>query len=100
IAGGFFYNCAKLSKDGSYKTVKNAHTVYIHPGSSLFKETPRWVIYHELVYTTKEYMREVLEINSDWLMEVAPHYYKNVDLADSSNYKKNVKNKGTSKMNI
>lgn len=100
IASGYFYNCAKLSKDGSYKTVKNAHTVFIHPGSSLFKETPRWVIYHELVYTTKEYMREVLEINSDWLMEVAPHYYKNVDLGDSSNYKKNVKNNGTSKMNL
>ena len=47
--------------------------------SSLFKETPRWVIYHELVFTTKEYMREIIEINPEWLMEVAPHYYKNVD---------------------
>ena len=100
IASGYFYNCAKLSKDGSYKTVKNNHTVHIHPSSSLFKETPRWVIYHELVFTTKEYMRDVLEINPEWLMEVAPHYYKGIDLVDTSNHKKNVKNKGTSKMNL
>jgi pre-mRNA-splicing factor ATP-dependent RNA helicase DHX16 len=99
IASGFFYNCAKLSKDGSYKTVKNSHTVHIHPSSSLFKETPRWVIYHELVFTTKEYIREIIEINPEWLMEVAPHYYKNIDLVDISNYKKIVKNKGTSKIN-
>jgi pre-mRNA-splicing factor ATP-dependent RNA helicase DHX16 len=100
FASGYFYNCSKLSKDGSYKTVKNSHTVYIHPSSSLFKETPRWLIYHELVFTTKEFMREVLEIHPEWLMEVAPHFYKNVDLGDSYNHKKHLKNKGTSKMNI
>jgi hypothetical protein len=33
-------------------------------------------------------------------MEVAPHFYKNVDLGDSYNHKKHLKNKGTSKMNI
>ena len=31
----------------------------IHPNSSLFQEQPRWVIYHELVFTTKEFMRQV-----------------------------------------
>jgi pre-mRNA-splicing factor ATP-dependent RNA helicase DHX16 len=99
ITAGYFYNCAKLSKDGTYKTIKNMHTVHIHPNSSLFKDTPRWVVYNELVFTTKEYMREIIEITPEWLIEVAPHYYKNVDLMDSSNAKKNIKNKGTSKMN-
>lgn len=36
-------------------------TVMIHPNSSLFQEQPRWVIYHELVFTTKEFMRQVVE---------------------------------------
>ena len=31
----------------------------IHPNSSLFQEQPRWVIYHELVFTTKKFMRQV-----------------------------------------
>ena len=31
----------------------------IHPSSSLFHRQPEWVVYHEVVQTTKEYMREV-----------------------------------------
>jgi pre-mRNA-splicing factor ATP-dependent RNA helicase DHX16 len=60
IAAGYFYHCARLQKDGSYRTVKNSTAVAIHPGSSLSKEVlPRWVIYHELVLTSKEFMRTV-----------------------------------------
>lgn len=39
---------------------QNPTTVHIHPGSSLSKEVlPRWVVYHELVLTSKEFMRTV-----------------------------------------
>jgi pre-mRNA-splicing factor ATP-dependent RNA helicase DHX16 len=55
----YFYNTAKLSKGGQYKTVKHQQSVLIHPNSSLFEETPKWLVYFELVFTTKEYMREV-----------------------------------------
>lgn len=41
---------------------------------------PRWVVYHELVLTTKEYMRTVSEIKPEWLVEVAPHYYNRREL--------------------
>ena len=33
--------------------------MHIHPNSSLFQELPKWVVYFELVFTTKEYMRQV-----------------------------------------
>jgi len=62
--------------------VKNPQTVHIHPGSSLSKETPRWVLYTELVYTSKEYMRNVIEIKPEWLTEIAPHYFKARELRD------------------
>ncbi|VDO73804.1 unnamed protein product [Onchocerca flexuosa] len=87
VTAGYFYNCAKLDSSGHYKTVKHKHTVHIHPNSSLFEETPRWMIYFELVFTSKEFMREVIEIESGWLMEVAPHYYKAKELEDSVNRK-------------
>ena len=58
ITAGYFYHTARLSK-GGYKTVKHQQTVYVHPNSSLFEEQPRWLIYHELVFTTKEFMRQV-----------------------------------------
>jgi pre-mRNA-splicing factor ATP-dependent RNA helicase DHX16 len=62
-------------------------TVMIHPNSALFEELPRWAIYHELVFTSKEFMRQVTEIESKWLIEVAPHYYKSKELEDSTNKK-------------
>uniref|UniRef100_A0AAY4EG84 RNA helicase n=1 Tax=Denticeps clupeoides TaxID=299321 RepID=A0AAY4EG84_9TELE len=86
LTAGYFYHTARLSK-GGYKTVKHQQTVYVHPNSSLFEEQPRWLIYHELVFTTKEFMRQVIEIDSSWLLEVAPHYYKSKELEDSSSKK-------------
>lgn len=58
VTAGYFYHTARLSK-GGYKTVKHQQTVFVHPNSSLFEELPRWIIYHELVFTTKEFMRQV-----------------------------------------
>ena len=88
LTAGYFYHTARLTKTaGSYKTVKGQQTVLIHPNSSLFEEKPRWVLYHELVLTTKEYMRQTIEIDSQWLLEVAPHYYKDRELEDSTHKK-------------
>ncbi|KAH1024155.1 pre-mRNA-splicing factor ATP-dependent RNA helicase DHX16 [Dendroctonus ponderosae] len=87
ITAGYFYHIARLSKAGNYKTVKHNQTVTVHPNSSLFEELPRWVLYHELVFTSKEFMRQVIEIESKWLLEVAPHYYKPKELEDSTNKK-------------
>ncbi|KAM9723759.1 pre-mRNA-splicing factor ATP-dependent RNA helicase DHX16 [Menidia menidia] len=86
VTAGYFYHTARLSK-GGYRTVKHQQTVFVHPNSSLFEEQPRWIIYHELVFTTKEFMRQVIEIDSGWLLEVAPHYYKSKELEDSSSKK-------------
>ncbi|KAF2902571.1 hypothetical protein ILUMI_03619 [Ignelater luminosus] len=87
ITSGYFYHIARLSKGGSYKTVKHNQSVTIHPNSALFEDLPRWLLYHELVFTTKEFMRQVIEIESKWLLEVAPHYYKPKELEDSTNKK-------------
>ncbi|XP_067386232.1 pre-mRNA-splicing factor ATP-dependent RNA helicase DHX16 isoform X1 [Emydura macquarii macquarii] len=83
ITSGFFYHTARLTRTG-YKTVKHQQMVFIHPNSCLFEEQPRWIIYHELVFTTKEFMRQVVEIDSTWLLEVAPHYYKSKELEDAA----------------
>ena len=84
IASGFFYNSAKMQKSGDYRTVKNPQTVHIHPQSVLYQlEVPaRWLVFHELVLTSKEYMRNVIEIEPQWLIEIAPHYYKQKDVED------------------
>uniref|UniRef100_A0A7E4ZXY9 RNA helicase n=1 Tax=Panagrellus redivivus TaxID=6233 RepID=A0A7E4ZXY9_PANRE len=86
IAAGYFYNLAKLDK-GSFKTVKHRHTTQIHPNSSLFEDPPRWVMYYELVMTTKEFMREVIDVDPRWLSKIAPHYYKSNELEDATTKK-------------
>ncbi|RXW24506.1 hypothetical protein EST38_g1366 [Candolleomyces aberdarensis] len=83
ITSGYFYNTGQLQKSGdSYRTLKTNHTVYIHPSSSLFQHQPpvKTVLYYELVMTSKSYMRQVMEIKPQWLLEVAPHYFKEADL--------------------
>ncbi|KAK3123207.1 hypothetical protein QOZ80_8AG0626210 [Eleusine coracana subsp. coracana] len=93
ITSGFFHHSARLQRDGTYKTVKNPQTVHIHPSSGLAEVHPRWVIYHELVLTTKEFMRQVTELKPEWLVEIAPHYYQLKDVDDSGT-KKLPKGKG------
>ena len=50
---------------------------------------PRHILFYELVLTSKEYMRQIMPIQSNWLIEVAPHYFTSQDLEDlnSSNRK-------------
>jgi pre-mRNA-splicing factor ATP-dependent RNA helicase DHX16 len=87
LTSGFFYNIAKLEKSGNYKTIKGNAQVHMHPSSCLMSELPRWVLYHELVLTTKEFMRQVIEIDPSWLTEVAPHYYSKREVEDTSKIK-------------
>lgn len=65
--------------------------MYVHPSSALFNKSADWVVYHELVLTTKEYQREVSQIDHQWLVEVAPNFFKYSDFASISKRKKNEK---------
>jgi ATP-dependent RNA helicase DHX8/PRP22 len=91
ITSGFFDHASKKDPTEGYRTISEGQTVYIHPSSSLFNKNPEWVIYHEVVLTTKEYMREVLAIDPKWLVEVAPRYYKPTDPTKLSMRKKREK---------
>ncbi|KAL3455491.1 P-loop containing nucleoside triphosphate hydrolase protein [Aspergillus heterothallicus] len=78
ITAGFFPNAARLQRGGdSYRTVKTGQTVYLHPSSTLFEVNPR-----------KEYMRSNMPLQVEWLVEVAPHYYKKKDLETLGTEKK------------
>ncbi|KAF1984409.1 putative ATP-dependent RNA helicase [Aulographum hederae CBS 113979] len=95
ITAGFFPNAGRLQRGGdTYRTVKNGLTVYIHPSSVLMEVNPKWVIFYELVATSKEYMRSVMPLQPEWLVEVAPHYHKQKDLDTLGVDKKLPKGKG------
>lgn len=79
IVSGFFVHAAKKDPQEGYRTLVDGQQVFIHPSSSLFHAQPEWVIYHEVVQTTKEYMREVLAVESKWLVELAPRFFRKAD---------------------
>ena len=65
--------------------------VYIHPSSALFNKHPDWLIYHELVLTSKEYMRSVMVIEPKWLTELAPRFFRQADAGQLSKAKRRQK---------
>ncbi|XP_953758.1 DEAD-box family helicase, putative [Theileria annulata] len=74
LVKGFFQQVAYKSSRGHYLLVKDNQAVALHPSTTL-QHTPQWVIYHEFIYTSKNYIRTVTEIKGEWLMELAPHYF-------------------------
>uniref|UniRef100_A0A480ZKH8 Probable ATP-dependent RNA helicase DHX35 n=1 Tax=Sus scrofa TaxID=9823 RepID=A0A480ZKH8_PIG len=77
IVSGFFANAARFHSTGVYRTIRDDHELHIHPASVLYAEKPpRWVIYNEVIQTSKYYMRDVTAIESAWLLELAPHFYQ------------------------
>ncbi|KAA8590966.1 hypothetical protein FQN60_001909 [Etheostoma spectabile] len=77
IVYGFFANAARIHHSGSYRTLRDDRELHIHPNSVLFGEKPpKWVVFNEVVQTAKYYMRDVTAVESSWLVELAPHFYK------------------------
>src|SRR5437763_17111790 len=79
----------------SYQKIKFGEAgrrIHIHPSSSLFQTPPKWVLYYELVATQKDYMRQVMEIQSQWLVEAAPTCYTKAELEKLDSKKKMPKN--------
>ncbi|CAO3685393.1 unnamed protein product [Umbelopsis vinacea] len=74
---GFFQNTALLQPDGTYKSVVGGQTISIHPGSSMFGKRVEAIMYNELVFTTKQYVRGVSSVQAAWLPMAAPKYFGN-----------------------
>jgi len=91
ICSGYFRNAAKKDPQEGYRTLLDQQIVYVHPSSSLFHRQPEWVVYHELVLTTKEYMRDVTAVDARWLVEFAPKFFKTGDPTKLSKQKKNMR---------
>ncbi|XP_032287366.1 probable ATP-dependent RNA helicase DHX37 isoform X3 [Phoca vitulina] len=58
----------------AYKTPLLDDPVFIHPSSVLFKELPEFVVYQEIVETTKMYMKGVSAVEVQWVPVLLPSY--------------------------
>uniref|UniRef100_A0A8C9GY62 RNA helicase n=1 Tax=Piliocolobus tephrosceles TaxID=591936 RepID=A0A8C9GY62_9PRIM len=79
---GYYQQVAYKTSKGYYITVKDVQIVTLHP-STVFQINPEWVIYHELLLTSKNFLRTVTKIDGKWLLEIAKNYYSLEDLPNS-----------------
>lgn len=77
---------AHLQKNNIYQTVKDSNMVLMHP-SSVLQRKPLFVLYQDFVLTKKNYIRTILEVQPEWLLQTPgivreyfdPRGIKNID---------------------
>ena len=69
ICSGYYHQAAKVKGIGEYINLRTSVTVQLHPTSALYGLgfLPDYVIYHELILTSKEYMSTVTAVDPHWL---------------------------------
>ncbi|KAL8429458.1 hypothetical protein ACSSS7_006589 [Eimeria intestinalis] len=77
ICAGYFHHAAKLRGIGEYVNMRTSVACHVHPTSALYSAgyTPDYVVYHELLLTTKEYMRNVTAVDARWLADLGPMFF-------------------------
>ncbi|UZJ54340.1 hypothetical protein CBS101457_003660 [Exobasidium rhododendri] len=89
LCSGYFRNAAKKDPQEGYKCLaEGGQTIYVHPSSSLFNRPPEMLIYHEVILSSKEWAREVTAIEPQWLVELAPRFFRKADASSISKRKK------------
>ena len=73
---GFFRHAARVRPDGAYEGARGA-VLHAHPTSVFASRRPAsgWVVFQDVLHTSRAYMRDVCAVEPDWLCELAPHYY-------------------------
>lgn len=75
ILSGYFTQVAHLQKSGNYMVIKDNQVVSIHPSTSIDSK-PQFVVYHEFILTSKNFIRIVSSVRGEWLFQVAGTYFK------------------------
>lgn len=77
ICKSYFHQAAMLKNLKEYQNIRTGMPCQLHPTSALYNmgSLPKYIIYHELVVTTKEYMHCATAVQGEWLAELGPMFY-------------------------
>ena len=77
ICSAYFHHAARLKGIGEYANCRNSMPCHLHQSSALYGlgYTPDYIVYHELVMTSKEYMQYVTAVEPEWLAEMGPVFF-------------------------
>lgn len=102
ICSGYYHQAAKVKGIGEYINLRTSVTVQLHPTSALYGLgfLPDYVIYHELILTSKEYMSTVTSVDPRWLAELGGVFYSVKEKGYSARDKRVIETEFNKKMEI
>ncbi|KAH8602585.1 putative Pre-mRNA-splicing factor ATP-dependent RNA helicase prp16 [Bisporella sp. PMI_857] len=102
ICSGYYHQAAKVKGIGEYVNLRTSVTVQLHPTSALYGlgYLPDYVVYHELILTSKEYMSTVTSVDPKWLAELGGVFYSVKEKGYSAREKRVIETEYNKKMEI
>ena len=78
LCSGYLYHSARAQGVEEYANLLTGMPCHLHPSSALrvMGASPDYVVYHELVYTSKEHMICVSAVDPEWLVEAGPRFFR------------------------
>lgn len=71
VSGGLLQYVCQRQSFGIYRS-PTAQRIYIHPGSLLFRESPKYIVAGEIVKTSRMYARTVSPLKRQWIQQISP----------------------------
>ena len=82
VCSAYFHQIAQRKGLGEYVNLHTSVACTVHPASALagLEYVPEYVVYHELVLTSKHYIHGVTAVDPLWLSEMAPEFFTATDI--------------------
>lgn len=77
ICACYFHQAARIKAFSEYVNVRTGVVCFLHPSSSLYGigASEDYIVYHEIVLTTKEYIQCATVVDPIWLVEICPQFF-------------------------
>ncbi|KAL1305666.1 hypothetical protein AAFC00_007259 [Neodothiora populina] len=102
ICAGYYHQAAKRKGLGEYLNLRTSVSMQLHPTSALYNsgDPPDYVVYHELILTSKEYMSCVTSVDAHWLADLGGVFYSVKEKGYSAREKRTTELEFNKKMEI
>ncbi|KAG6041295.1 hypothetical protein E4U41_005123 [Claviceps citrina] len=76
VCSGYYHQAARYKGSGEYINLRTNLAVQLHPTSALYGgHPPDYVVYHELVLTSRVYVSTVTAVDPHWLADLGGVFY-------------------------
>jgi pre-mRNA-splicing factor ATP-dependent RNA helicase DHX38/PRP16 len=76
VVSAYFQNLGKIKGMREYVNLLTSVSCFLHPTSALYQmQGTEYLVYHEIVKTSKEYMQCVTAVNPSWLEELGNEFF-------------------------